>query len=994
MARTVTNRSGIIRLALCAAAVLCAAGALWGQSARDAIIELAAKTAPSKSGRSGRAAKPKAEPKPAEAENANPSGAEPAPEEDAKVVAVKPGEFRSKADFVAAAKDTLAACRRMLPFVPQARQQDLAAGVAALEARAAKLAADRGIFDAACHLRETLFNLVATGDLVRLVAAVATPAPVRPDFAAERRVELAELADQIRDARSVEAIAAEAYRPEALVTAADSDPAAVVLRRTAAMLKRIGGNLSAAKAAPLHARLSQLLARGKSAGPAARQVLFDDACLLRRDVMAANPAMDFAALLVVKRHRSRYNHMCDQFFGANAIPGGGLFLLTEPFGAQPVLLDLLEHSYVQGGRLAGCKLAGGAFLSPDLSWDGRQIVFAWTEANVAAGRWSPQACWHVFKVNADGSGLVQLTDGSFNDFDPCWLSGPSSRGGRIAFISERRGGFGRCHGRPVPTYTVHSMEADGSDIRAVSYHETNEWQPSVTNQGLLVYSRWDYVDRDSDIAHHPWVTTPDGRDARSIHGNFPPPPGGREKRPWMEMDVRAIPNSTKFVATAAPHHGQSYGSLIVLDPDVEDDDAMSQLKRLTPEHRFPESEGARGAQQWGTAWPLNEDDFVCVFQPAQAAGPKPAPGEPPAAKVKAPSQYGVYALDSCGNRELLYRDEQIGCRDPIPFAPRPRPLALPDSTVHAQRPASAAAGARADANSPGVVSVTDVYDGMFPWPKGTKIAALRIVQLFPKATIPAGNPAVGVAAQSLCRGVLGTVPVEADGSAHFELPPGKPVYFQALDEHGQAVQSMRSLTYVQAGQRLACQGCHERRYRAPQAPCRTSMALRREPSKIAPDVDGSWPLLYPRLVQPVLDRKCVPCHIKQQAKGAPDLTGQSGGRGGWSKSYTFLAARYGFGFQGGNGAIRSATRGGSRTVPGEFGAAASGIIELVQGRQHVPYLLRGDRNAEPVRHGKVDLTAEELHRLILWVDCNSVFYGAYFETQAQGRGEIVRPSIE
>ena len=89
-------------------------------------------------------------------------------------------------------------------------------------------------------------------------------------------------------------------------------------------------------------------------------------------------------------------------------------------------------------------------------------------------------------------------------------------------------------------------EPDGSDIICLSFHETHEWQPSVTNDGMLVYTRWDYVDRDTNIAHHIWTCYPDGRDPRSFHGNYPE---RRESRPWMEMDIRAIPGSHKFVAS-------------------------------------------------------------------------------------------------------------------------------------------------------------------------------------------------------------------------------------------------------------------------------------------------------------------------------------------------------------------------------------------------------------------------------------------------------------
>ena len=195
-------------------------------------------------------------------------------------------------------------------------------------------------------------------------------------------------------------------------------------------------------------------------------------------------------------------------------------------------------------------------------WQGRDL------------EWSPTASYHIFKIAADGTNLVQLTDGPWDDFDPCFLPG-----GRVALISERRGGYLRC-GRCCPTYTLFSMEADGSDLLCLSYHETHEWQPSVDNNGMIVYTRWDYVDRDSDIAHHLWTCYPDGRDPRAWHGNYP---RRRESRPWIEQNIRAIPGSQKYVATAAAHHGHAFGSLVLVDPRVPDDGAMSQLTRLTPE---------------------------------------------------------------------------------------------------------------------------------------------------------------------------------------------------------------------------------------------------------------------------------------------------------------------------------------------------------------------------------------------------------------------------
>jgi hypothetical protein len=564
--------------------------------------------------------------------------------------------------------------------------------------------------------------------------------------------------------------------------------------------------------------------------------------------------------------------------------------------------------------------------------------------------WTPQSTYHIFKVNIDGTNLRQLTDGPWNDFDPCFLPN-----GRIVFVSERRGGYLRCGLRPDPTFTLHGMEADGSDIITLSYHETHEWHPSVDNHGMVVYTRWDYVDRDSDIAHHLWLTTPDGRDPRSFHGNYPMV---REARPWMEMSIRSIPNSHRYVSVAAPHHGQAYGSLVLIDQQLEDDRSMSQVKRLTPDVHFPESETRPGlpsyskrsiaaAMAFGTPWPLSEDYMLCVYD----------------ADCK---HYGLYLIDSFGNRELLYRDPEVPCLDPIPLRARKRPPVIPSRTQQAL------ADRGSEPLRPATIAVMNVYDSDFTWPPGSRITALRVIQLFPKTTPAATVPNIGIGNQSLARGVLGTVPVEADGSAYFEAPVGVPIYFQALDERGLAIQTMRSDTYVHAGEQLTCQGCHESKRQAsrPSTPA-TPLALRRAPSSIAPAREGAYPVSFARLVQPVLDRHCVQCHLEE---AACDLRGDRFGEWGWSRAYHSLGD-FAWAKHGGNGWIKQ--NGTSFSIAGEVGALASKLYPLLE-----------------ADHYGLNLSAEDLQRITLWLDCNSNFYGAYHDTEAQARGVRVVSSLE
>ncbi|MEI7902030.1 MAG: hypothetical protein WCK89_17395, partial [bacterium] len=379
--------------------------------------------------------------------------------------------------------------------------------------------------------------------------------------------------------------APETYCAEALVTAADRDPLDILLRRTAALLADVG-KLPGCRTLDAEQRdLEALRTEAAAVEPAAtekRRSLFDRLLPVRRRIAFANPVLDFNELLFIKREvRVVMEHCCDQFYGQEQRSGGGLFVLAEPFGAKPTLRDLLADARVGNGRmkdkpLAFCTRAmqgkgGGSLLSPAVSYDGKTIAFAYVEGigvrrhiphlnHAQDGHWEQGLCYHLFSVGADGSRLTQLTDGTFNDIQPCFTPA-----GRLAFISERRGGYLRC-GRFCPVYTLYDMATDGTDIRCLSVHETNEWSPAVTHDGMLLWTRWDYVDRHGCTAHHPWVTTPDGRNPRPVHGNY----SFRQKRADLEIDTRPIPGSHRLSATAAPHHGKAFGSLVVIDPRVAD----------------------------------------------------------------------------------------------------------------------------------------------------------------------------------------------------------------------------------------------------------------------------------------------------------------------------------------------------------------------------------------------------------------------------------------
>ncbi len=677
----------------------------------------------------------------------------------------------------------------------------------------------------------------------------------------------------------------------------------------------------------------------------------------RRGLVFANSLARTGPVLFVKQAPGVFSHQLTQYYGRYARPGGGVFALDRPGESMQVR------------PLAAGTLPQGSYMQPEVTHDGARVLVAFCAVDAPPhdtvkgeqGRY-----YHLYDMAADGSGVRPLTDGAFDDFAPKELPN-----GQIIFISTRRGGWHRCGTPGCEVYTLTLMNPDGTNIRTVSYHETQEWDPSVLNDGRVIYTRWDYVDRNAVFYEQLWSVRPDGAAPAAFYGNNTFNPVGI----W---EARAVPGSMRVMATAAPHHGMTAGSIILVDP-TKGVDGPASITRLTPDTPFPESESLL-QPQWRAAlgpeppnrtpdmdrwpghcyrspWPLSEKYFLAAFSY------DPLIGEP---KGNGANIFGLYIVDVFGNRELIYRDLNIASLWPMPLRPRDKAPLLPEL-----RDAAAA--------REGTYFLQNVYDSNPGLEPGT-IKRLRIVQVLPKATPGANNPTVGAANASPGKQVLGTVPVEADGSACFRAPAGIALSFQALDDLVQAAQVMRSVTYLQPGETASCVGCHEPRLSAPAVKTSAPLATQRPPSTIMPGPDGSNPLSYPILVQPVLDNHCVRCHggaTPAGPKGTPiALTGEPADR--YTTSYNALIERVSYSawgrgdFPGGNSEPLA--------QPGFFGAKGSPLMKM---------LLAG--------HHEVKLGADEMDRLVTWIDANALFYGTFFpELQArQQRGErIAGPGLQ
>lgn len=615
--------------------------------------------------------------------------------------------------------------------------------------------------------------------------------------------------------------------------------------------------------------------------------------------------------------------------------GGGVFLLESPG------ISLRVHDVLSG------RLPHGNFTTLALAFDAQTIYFAFAKRSETKPDFysADRRSFHLYAVAPDGSELRQLTSGIEDDFDPC----PLPDGG-LAFMSTRRGGFARCNNpwEPCATYTLHRMDADGGNIRTLSVHETSEWHPAVMNDGRLVYIRWDYVDRSAANFHGLWTANPDGSGVASLFGNY-----------TMKINAcyqpRPVPNSNKLMFIAGAHHADVGGALVLLDPQrtrlnpVTGEDSLEAIEVLTPEICFPESAGWPRSY-FHSPWPLSEWRMLVAFSF------DPLPGM--SSGENRDTRTGLYYFDRRGNLELLYRDPAISCMYPIPLAPRPTPPVVPsllDPTL----------------GGDGEFVLADVRQSLFQLPANRPIRELRIFQLLPKpAPHTVNQPRIGHANAENARMLLGTVPVEADGSAYFRAPASKPLYFQAVDDTGRAVQTMRSAVYLQPGERRSCIGCHEPSGTA--ASSLPRMAMHRPPSRLEPGPEGSRPFSFPLLVQPILDRHCVSCHDGQAGPGRSALVLTDELEGSFSRAYQNLRPYLRW-YEWGDASISQIA-----SYPGQAGADASPLTQVLDDATHLPALTWSEA---------------EKRRLYLWLDANAPFYGSYVavEQLAQRQGAAIAP---
>lgn len=656
-------------------------------------------------------------------------------------------------------------------------------------------------------------------------------------------------------------------------------------------------------------RLDALEAQLKSPDARERERAGQSLQALQREALLANPLVSGQPIaFIVRKQYRRDHHNTETMFQTGEIntasfEGGGAFK-TIDFGHSggPEIKTLWQS-------------ATGVARDPDVHFDGKKIVLSI--------RNDPRDDYHIYEMNADGSGLRQLTraPGVF-DIDPLYLADDC-----IAFTSSREPKYCMCNRHIMGN--LFRMEPDGANIRQIGKNTLFEGHGRLMPDGRIMYDRWEYVDRNFGDAQGLWAVNPDGTSHTLMWKNNTGSPGA-------VLEGRIIPGTERILCTFSSCHDRPWGALAIVDPS-RGLDGRAPVVRTWPAEAVAlvDEKGSfdsfsRIKLKYEDPYPLSEKYFLCSRMTG-AAGE----GE----------RMGLYLLDVFGN-EMLLHVEGPGCFDPRPVAARTRPPVL---------------NTRRDfENRDGYFYVMDVYQGTHM--QGVKpgaVKSLRVVASPEKRywSRPAWNgqgqeaPAMNWHDFSNKR-ILGTVPVEADGSAFFALPSDTFVYFQLLDEKGMMIQSMRSGTMVQSGEWTGCVGCHDRRHEAPQlSRGATPQALLRAPSKLEGWHGPARDFNYLTDVQPVFDRACVSCHDYGKKDGA--IVNLARDRElVFNASYIDLWRK---------GLIKVVGAGPAATQPAyAWGSHASPLVQT---------LLKG--------HEKIALSPEDFDRIVTWIDINAPYYPSY-----------------
>ena len=667
---------------------------------------------------------------------------------------------------------------------------------------------------------------------------------------------------------------------------------------------------------------------------------------------------------------------------------GSIYLATEtqgcPDGSELRIIDLAPAAKgepVKDELLFDAQK--GIVRDPELSFDGKKLLFAWRKTNSGAnttGAMAPATGnYKIYEMELATRQLRQLTtDETYGaDFEPCYLPNGDIMFSSARCVHEVTCGWGDCS-------NLYMMNKDGKYARRIGFDQTQTAFPHLLEDGRVVYTRRDYNDRGQTYAHALFVMNPDGTKQTEYYGN-------NTSEPTSLQHTRPIPGTDKTMSIAGGYHTCQGGKLVIIDTNKgrQEYQGLSFInwdpaKKITSGDAY-----GREGEQYIYPYPLDANGFLTGFDPI-CGYMFNKDGKVESQKER----YRLYFMTLDGRRELLASHNTLSCGQSVPVMARAKPVPRANGVDYTKKS--------------GTFYVQNVYLGQSS--KGIakgSIKKLRICTLFykpvtiggacwgpPREEIGPGKKyssfgqhsvtPVGVGSASFdAKEILGEVDVHEDGSCMFEAPSRMPIFFQMIDQNGNVAQSMRSWSVLMPNENFSCVGCHEEKGVAPPPNAQRTIAMQRKPQKIQPFAGVSGrPFSYAKMVQPIWDRQCVSCHapgkkaakIDLSATIVQDLPGDrtsNATRRKFYQSYLTLLK------------VERRGNGDQRLSPGMSNEWVSYWTRLLTVELTQPYYA-GSAKSKLITllkagHGKTKLSTDEINTVSAWIDLNVPFIGEYDE---------------
>lgn len=525
----------------------------------------------------------------------------------------------------------------------------------------------------------------------------------------------------------------------------------------------------------------------------------------------------------------------------NGNKGGTALHLLEFKDYYPLPTDIITDSV-------------GCLRDPCPTYNGDSLVFAWSQDNFG---------YHLFTIDLAGKTTTQLThDPSDNlfvsDMEPCIT--PS---GDIVFCSSRC--FQADNFDINVVSNLYICNREGKYLRRISYDQSNIFYPTMVTDGTIMYTRWEFNDRNFQTIFGIFTMNQDGARQNEFFGN-------QTSFPATFNQARQIPGQMKALATTGALGGGYNGDLCIVDAEKARNGSAS-VQYIAPKRTVKSNSATpEVSRKFQNPYPINDEWFLISYRKT----------------IK--HRFQIFLMNTDGERELLAWGNSQSVSQPVPLMKRKKPI-IPSYQADYTK-------------STAEVAVSDVYygtgtnpdpeDSIQAVPRGS-VKKIRVVALEYR-TYPAfgftGSDAIGQltpVGRFMCswdaKWIVGEAPVGEDGSAAFEVPPRTPIFLQLIDKDGLCIQTMRSWMTLQPGERFDCFGCHEDKNQGMPEGVRPPSQIQAKP--LAPFYDlprkaGSFH--FPDVIQPVLTRNCVRSGCHDASHAALDLTGDK-----WLNTNTDLA---------------------------------------------------------------------------------------------------------